>query len=1155
MICIMLVCALAVPGWAVAGVTAQDYVDSGLGKLDGDTMDLAAAMADFNSALALDANFGPAYVSRAIVKIWMIHDTPDVKAMRNRFGDTRTIDSVTLGGITGRVVPPTNNTYTFNTSTMNASIIQKLLTDTVVPILNDAMNDLDTAERLPDTTFNFRMPARFLSADTRPEIDITDVYFFHAGLLAAKAAIEILNSWNLDVDTDFRIFKGSEFDSTSDTIFEYVQQPSHGNFFTRKTTWDTAFVLFNRAESLALRFHRELKREADPQDTDLIMHVSGNGFFNGHVWGDFNDSDIDEFEGDHADTLTKIFAGQDVYNRLPKENADMDSVATNFRNLSISPLSRNSFPASAAAVNHGLEWQENFFPDPTFNGFLPGMTAAKLFLLGTHVDTFVVIDTYGYNNNFDSMFAFGKKPKTIDVKFNFSTGIPNPVFFSYTAPGRQTAWKFKLTPKKNFIAPAAPHLRIFFDPDEHAFGGFEQGALKTTLDSTLIYIVPWAAPNASPVDAGSDFSSFAGYYVVAGPNDNQFIVDWRSYSADTLILYKFNGFGFVPSIGTNVFPDSPATGQTRLVVPIDTGVNNTGFGWFVMGEARPGLSALRGFLLGDKNVALPKSFKVQLKNPLGKSTANEPVSFRVVKSPVGSTTGSFAQFGTYTTTGSVTNPTVLTDTQGIAQIQYIMGSGGGIYIIEAKAVNSGALTFLFAFTKGFTPHPGNVWRMVSPPVYPDTPIVFPSAADTAFGKPGPTFSAVTFLNDDFSSYLLYYWDVTQSNSDAKFGDAGHSHYITPSSVQMGRAYWLMTTVDGVLDSVRPDSSDIYGEITDSIVLPLQVGANMIGVPFSHPILSSKLKILTTPSGPPLAIDSASSYVEHRLWWIAPTTTSGGVQAQTYVSGGSASGASYPVTAMFPFEGYWIKVLSGCSAGCTMVFPAEPADSLPVGADGLPIFTGGGSGNATAAPKLLAAAGLARSDNWTVQLIASTAGGLDIENLAGVRPPGSREYMAASSEPPMAPGRGSVALAFKDGDERYSTLFKSPGEDVSWQVEVTSAAAGQVNIQPSDISTVPSNLPLMLRDESTGQVTDLRKELGYSYQSAANETRKLTFAAAALEPGFFTKVIHPGTACLMGRLFSGHAGLLGVFRTLRDQLLNWSMGRAFVGYYYSAHRLS
>lgn len=1146
---LVIVCLASVPVWAGCNSSAQSYVDSGLGKLAGDTMNLSAAIVDFSTAIALDAGCGPAYVSRAMVKVWMLYDTPDISAMRARFGDTRVISDVTKGGITGATVPRTNKNYTFNTSTMNASLIQKLLVDTVVPMINSVINDLVTAEGLADTGFNFRMPGRFISSDTSAEIDIADVYFFHTTLLAAKAAIEIANSWNLDVDRDFRDFQHTDLDSSHDTLFELMQtHANYTNFFGRKTTWDTAFSLFNQAESFAVRFHKELQLETDAQDTDLMHHETGSTFYRTHVWDSINDSDINDLVlDDHPDTLVRVFSGQTLEIRLGRENTDLDSVRINFRNLFSSPFSRNSLPGSAV-VAHGFEPQDNFFPDPTFGNFLPGMTNFKLFLLSDHVDSFFVVTSYGTTLDLDVLFSTGEKPHAVDVKFAIPTGGVSPIILKYSPPGRSTKWTLKVTPKKTmFVSP--PHLRIFFDPDEGAFGGGEQTALQEFIDSTLILIIPWSAPNNVPEDAGSDFSSFVNYYVIAGPGDNEIRTEWQGYAADTLILYKFDGFGFSPILSTNTFKDSPVPGKTTLVSPIDTSVNLAGFGWFVVGEARPHLDVLRGFLLGDKNAALPKPFKVKLKNPLNVSTAGEPVSFRVVRQPVGASAGSFSAAGGYPITGASpsTNPTVITDTFGLAEIQYIMGNGGGIYIIEAKAVNSGAIAFLFAFTKGFTPHPGNVWRMVSPPVYPDTPIPFPGSDSTNIGRRGPTFSPATFVGDDFSNYKFYYWDPGQTNSDPKFAASTHNHYISPSSVQMGRAYWLLTSVDGVLDSVRSDSSDVYGELSETVVIPLHVGANMIGVPFAHPVRSSKLMIQCAPSAASLLqIDSATSYVEHRLWWITPTVTANGTASQSYVSGGSAPGASYPAMAMFPFEGYWIKALSAC----TMVFPPDPADSLPIGADGLPVITGGGSGNATAAPRLLASSSLPQTNNWSVQLIAHSSGGVDVENLAGVRPAGSPQYMAASSEPPMAPGSGAVGLAFKSGDQRYATLFKDPAEELEWQVEVTSASAGQVNIQPSDLSMIPSALPVMIRDESTGEVVDLRKEGGYTYTSGAYETRKLTFAAAPLEPGIFQKIIHPQLACLAQRLVPHQSGWLGALRSWRDRLMNFPLGRSFVSLYYS-----
>lgn len=1171
-VCLLVVCPLAGSARAGCDTNVGALLDTGLGKLRGDTMDLPAALAEFNSAINMDSTCGPLLVSRALVKLWMIYDTPAVASLRGLFGDTTTIDLMTRDTFSSNAY----DTYNFNPSTMNGSNIQALLSNTIVPILNVALTDLIAAESVPDTGFNFRVPARFIAGDTGGpdtvsaiadvEVDIADVYMLHGMILVAKAAIEIANSWRVDLSQDLKNFRGNYGrggDSSSDTIFEEFR--NNPTFFERKTTWDTAFRLFHMAETgPARRFFQEVRRETDAQDSDLVRHDTSNTKPKRQliVWDHVNDHEADKFDTNHPDTFARVFAGQTIQEHLKdgireRPNADLDTVSYNFSALFSSPFSRNSVPSDPNVLARGFEWTDaTFFPDPTFSNFLPGMTSRKIFLLKDDVDTYKTLTAYSDTWDIDSMPH--KKPKVIDIKFNVTGGPQSPISIKYSPPGRKTQWTFSVTPKSTSSEvdppPAPPHLRIFFNPDMDAFGGHEQRGLQSVIDSTFILVVPWASLNKNAVDAGSDFPGFISYYSLAAPNTIKAV--WEGYSADTLIFYKFDGFGFLPLEGTQVYPDSPVMGRTTLTSPVDTGVFLTGFNWFVIGEARPRVLVNRGFLLGDKSTALPQTFKIELENPLNKSTAGEPVKFKIVVFPTGATTGSFTAVPGFPFAGGTSaEPIVITDTNGHAEVQYVMGNGGGIYIIEARAGTdgSGANAFLFALTKGYSPFPGNAWRMVSAPLYPDTPL--PTASvDTVIGRAAPTMSVSQFVTDDFPTHKIYYWDPAQTNSDPKFAGS-FNHYVAPSSIQMGRAYWLLTTANGVLDAVRSDSSDIYAEIKDTVYLPLHIGANMIGVPFSHPLRSSKLMVQPSPSASSiLTIDSASSYVEHRLWWITPTVTANGTPTQAYVSGGTAAGASYREMALFPFEGYWLKAFSSC-APCTLIFPPIPADSLPLDPSGVPIVTGGGAGGATAAPvlrgapPLLSSAGAGSPDNWTVQLIAQSEGGIDVENLAGVRPAGSPHYMAASSDPPMAPGLYAVALAFVEADQRYSTLFKSLSEEPAWTLDVTSRSAGQVSLRPSDLSSVPAGAPVMLRDETTGKVIDLRQDPGYSYFSAANETRRFTFAASTLRPGFFQSIAYPEVSCLAVRLFGLRAGCLDVLRTLRDCFLDSTLGRSFVSLYY------
>jgi len=206
----------------------------------------------------------------------------------------------------------------------------------------------------------------------------------------------------------------------------------------------------------------------------------------------------------------------------------------------------------------------------------------------------------------------------------------------------------------------------------------------------------------------------------------------------------------------------------------------------------------------------------------------------------------------------------------------------------------------------------------------------------------------------------------------------------------------------------------------------------------------------------------------------------------------------------------------------------------------------GQSGGAAPPYLLLSAPNApkRVDEWMVQLYVTSRGGADYENFAGVYP----AAMAAPSygEPPILPG--GIGLSFLSAADRYSQLLKPSTEDATWEVEVQSARSGPVTVAASNVSAVPDRLPVMLRDEQTGNVTDLRVG-SYTYVSSENETRRFTFSASGLSPGYrvLGKTVYPA-ACLLQKWMGPVEGL-EFFRFVRDRLLTSAFGRRVVLAYY------
>ncbi|MBI4178216.1 hypothetical protein HY522_02180 [bacterium] len=1122
-----MLCLLAAPGWGVVncGAAGQASIDSGLGSLAGDTMDLKAAYGYFSTAIALDgANCSAAYVARALVTVALLYDTDMVKALRKGFGDTTDYSLLSRD-----TTPHGDHKYTWVADTMDADDFQGAMGGPVLTGLNAALADFQAAENGSDTTWELPVPRRFFGYDTDAEVDYSDVFFFQGAIWTAKAVIQMATAYNANVGRDWREFKSPknnvEDTPDEDTFIRHVE--NNTSFLTLRTaghdSFTTAAGYLQTADTKLLKFFQLTQAETNTdalQDTDLFAYKP-NGKFNQHLADFVDDTDVEQYTEYHNDTNVKSFAGGNLNIQLEKENADLGTFVIRPKSFFETPETRVLIPSSSAG-RHGFEFGESFFPDPTFQGLAPGMTNNDLFIISQGVDTYFVVTSMPATIDLNQIFGTTVKKK-VDVKFNVGgSGGVTIVRGNSSAGVHNVICTFLVTP----IVSTPSHLRIFYNRD-FDFNSTEAGLLSKEKDTTLVYAVAWAVSGGHVVDAGRTGSAFSSYYNTAATN--QIKQEWRDAADDTFMLFRFGSDADATafkSLGASATV-TKLSAQTLLSANIDR------FGWFVIGETAPLIQVVDGARYGLRGDGTVGSFKIKVVNEYGAGIPNAAVSFTTFSKPSGATDGTVSSSGTTNATGEAT-------------ASFQLGDKDGVYVI--KAISNGAIGFLYAFTIGYTPFDGSLWRMISMPQYPAASFSAPSPSETAvYGRLGPSASAADFIGDDFSSYKLYLWDPSQTTSEAGFSDAGHQHYISQSTVRMGRAYWLKTTTTGTLDAVGGNDSTVHAHTDavapETIYVPLQVGWNQIGVPYDFSITRRDLLVDTgmAPSNAnPVPIDSVAATGHLKvIYWISPTNTADpGIGSSGYSQGGP--GTTRPDIALFPFRGYWIQA----ATTCTIVYP--PHGSGPAGGD---LADGGGSSAGAPPYILLSAPGLSgQADNWTLQLYATGATGVDYENFAGIRP--TADAAAASyAEPPILPG--GVGLSFVESGKRYGQLLKTAGADPAWSVEIQSAAAGPVTVKAANIASLPAGAPVTLRDESTGEVMDLRAG-GYTYESGADEVREFTFAAATLESRPLAKIKLP-MACVLARTVDD-PDVVNAFRRVRDFLLRSGLGRAAVVLYYSAFSL-
>jgi len=166
----------------------------------------------------------------------------------------------------------------------------------------------------------------------------------------------------------------------------------------------------------------------------------------------------------------------------------------------------------------------------------------------------------------------------------------------------------------------------------------------------------------------------------------------------------------------------------------------------------------------------------------------------------------------------------------------------------------------------------------------------------------------------------------------------------------------------------------------------------------------------------------------------------------------------------PWQGFWVLALQTCTL--TLVRPTGPL--------GVP-----------------AQPASEQTSGWTAQLCASGGGTSDTQNWCGVRP--TAQLMQIEAPPPVGDG---VQLSFVDdrpGSRPLAASFvnKESG-NMKWNIVVSwSQAPGEVRITWPDLSQVPPEYSVALRDLDSGKVISARHQPGYVFRAEkGGGTRRL-----------------------------------------------------------------
>ena len=238
--------------------------------------------------------------------------------------------------------------------------------------------------------------------------------------------------------------------------------------------------------------------------------------------------------------------------------------------------------------------------------------------------------------------------------------------------------------------------------------------------------------------------------------------------------------------------------------------------------------------------------------------------------------------------------------------------------------------------------------------------------------------------------------------------------------------------------------------------------NMIGDPYPFDVPFNAL-LVDTPEGRLSIRDAADrGYLLPNLYSFDPQV------GYTY--------RSLPDGALRAWEGHWIGVTS--NADLNLVVPPAPL--------------------ITTAP--LPGRAAVSSDGWSLKLSASVRNLRDSFNFIGVSSGSSDNYDRRDvPKPPMSSPFVTVGINHPDWGSRsglYAQDVRGPGTSKSWPLVVnTDQANSTVTVGWEGQRSLPRGVKVTLRDETTGQVVDMRTRSSYSFNSGAEPgIRKFTVSS-------------------------------------------------------------
>lgn len=402
-------------------------------------------------------------------------------------------------------------------------------------------------------------------------------------------------------------------------------------------------------------------------------------------------------------------------------------------------------------------------------------------------------------------------------------------------------------------------------------------------------------------------------------------------------------------------------------------------------------------------------------------------------------------------------------------IEFTHDLAPGTHKIDISGTSLGPPVRVVTDTRNFTITPHTVQQgrsFISIPFYQQfqSDGVTPVAPEYYFGT---NFQLARWLPDQ--QRYVFYSSFGSRDPSASFNPpdtAPHPDGATVGANPLGLAFWAD------VESLKPILTKGQVVTDRSYVIPLRgngtgdrnfVSWNMIGDPFNFDVPFNAC-LIDTPQGR-LSIAAAvdQGYILPTIW--------------SYDASTGYSFRVLPDGQLRAWQGHWVGVIS--KANIALVVP--PVSST----------------RAAAIPTRAAASG----ELWSLRLRASTGSLRDTYNFIGTSTRAVDGYDRNKvAKPPMVAPYVSLGIVHDDWGARSGTFaqdIRSAGGIKSWHVNVdTDQANSAVTMTWDSTHGLPRDVKLTIKDDSTGQVTDMRTRSSVTFNASESQgPRRFTITAS------------------------------------------------------------